>query len=234
MTMSTFIFMAFVLVNVLLAYHAGAAANVQTNIFYEWSSIKEDLFLTWNEVRYPGLAYCGPVVVTEHELKAIRDSPECQPAEKDPKGNWGPKVAGFQLSLRFPSAEVANAQDIVAVVLLRNVTNCDLEFPLFREGPRGVKGFFIDNFEFDMIGPHGERIAGKQRGFNPLSKRWQVREKTQRKLEIRLNDEFDFSEPGRYRVRAKTFVREQNSLNLIPIYSGEAVFEIRNRRDARE
>jgi hypothetical protein len=57
-----------------------------------------------------------------------KKSRESLPVEEFSKGNWGIPTNGFQLSLRFEKTTYAAGEPIVAILLLRNVTNTILSY----------------------------------------------------------------------------------------------------------
>jgi hypothetical protein len=70
----------------------------------------------------------GPYETYSPALLAALNAPECAPVEDDPEGNWGEMVDGLRLSLRFQPRSITNGTPLVAVVILRNVTNREIQW----------------------------------------------------------------------------------------------------------
>ena len=62
------------------------------------------------------------------KVEAARAARVCQPAKEFPEGNWGLSQLGYQLSLRFAKPVYKKDGPVMAVVLLRNLTNVVLNY----------------------------------------------------------------------------------------------------------
>jgi hypothetical protein len=74
-------------------------------------------------------------------VEASKTNQECLPAKDFPEGNWGEAQGGFQLSLRIEKRVFKNGEPILAVLLLRNVTNTSVLYAAlpagYSDGPIG-------------------------------------------------------------------------------------------------
>jgi hypothetical protein len=61
----------------------------------------------------------------DEERSEIKES---RPADQDPDGHWGPALDGLQLSLRFKKQAYTNGENIIAIVLIRNVSSNSIDY----------------------------------------------------------------------------------------------------------
>lgn len=185
------------------------------------------LYLTDNE--RTGFHSGGPgriEIGTGAFLEAAQSS-ESWPAEQDPEGHWGTAVKGYQVSLRFAQTVFTNGQEINATVLLRNVSDKTLGFPLIRNVSIPSYGGIAENFEFVVIGPDGKQLEGMER--KPVSPHYlQIWQGTQKKFSLSLTNEFKFEIIGKYRIQAKTLA---DGSGRLLVTSGEAVIEVVKRAE---
>jgi hypothetical protein len=91
--------------------------------------IPPNLFLTEAGIR-PLFWYTrsGERLVEIRTIEAARGSKESRPASEDPEGHWGQATNGFQLSLRFEKEVYTNGEPVLATMLVRNVSNVQLQY----------------------------------------------------------------------------------------------------------
>jgi hypothetical protein len=132
--------------------------------------------------------------------------PEWSPARDFSKGNWGEPENGMQLSLRFEKQIFKNGERIVAIILVRNVTNHVVEY----DETHG--GFGDGPVSFEVTNLHGELLKQKddsaQIVINDQTTRG-VMPHIQVKFQERLDTRFDFSN-GVYSVQAKIKVGDHD------------------------
>ena len=87
------------------------------------NSIPPNLFLTDNGSLFVYKFSTGERMVHIKDIERATNSPESRPADQDLEGHWGQATNGFQLSLRFETETFTNGELIVAVTLMRNITN---------------------------------------------------------------------------------------------------------------
>lgn len=171
----------------------------------------------------------GEAKVSTSALLTALQQPESRPAEQDAEGNWGLAVKGFQLSIRFDTKTFTNGETVLSKVLIRNISDRDLSFPLVRVATVQHYNGLAANFEFAINGPDGKAVKGKPREYNPLPKQWRIAKGTQRRLEIPLSEEFNFQRPGLYKVRVRTLLSNPGAdaeHRFVEVRSGEAVIEV--------
>ena len=131
-------------------------------------------------------------------LEEAKKAQESLPVKDFPEGNWGIIQDGFQLSLRFEKQTFTNGEPIPATLLLRNITNQDLEFLKFPapwlEGPIMFK---IASSTTGEIIPQRESGGGVFSG----STYGRLRPDSQVKYLERLNRAYDLTN-GTYTVWA--------------------------------
>jgi hypothetical protein len=62
-------------------------------------------------------------LVSIKKIEEAKQSPESRPAGQDPEGHWGIATNGFQLGLRFEKEHFTNGEPVVAVMLMRNISD---------------------------------------------------------------------------------------------------------------
>jgi hypothetical protein len=77
------------------------------------------------------------------KIEAARTNRECLPAADFLEGNWGQALGGYQLSLRFEKQIFTNGEPVLAILLLRNVTNTIVNYAAlpvgYSDGPIGFE-----------------------------------------------------------------------------------------------
>jgi len=132
------------------------------------------------------------------KVEDAKQSKESLPADQFPEGNWGVTTNGFQLSLRFEKTAFAAGEPIVAILLLRNVTNNVVKYNVSSvAGQDGPIGFVVSNSagiikpipaeSVDVISSRGGVLAPN----------------TQHKYLERLDKRFDLKKSGSYTVYAR-------------------------------
>ena len=109
------------LISIFTCLAFGVAQNISAQTT---NSIPSNLFLTDNGFLF--WYKSGQRLINVKKIKEAEKSPESRPAIEDPEGHWGQPTNGFQLSLRFEKQTFTNGEPIVAVMLIRNVTNAPL------------------------------------------------------------------------------------------------------------
>lgn len=169
----------------------------------------------------------GKVELRTADLIQMFQASETWAAEQDPEGNWSSVVGGFQISIRFLQSNFTNKQDIVAKVLVRNVSNQALGFPAIRDAGLPSYGALGNNFEFEIIAPDGKQLSGRKRTDSMLPKQLLVQKGTQKKLLFRLAGEFAFELPGEYRIKAKTLVHPLGErFKMVTLETQEATLKL--------
>ena len=142
-----------------------SSVDAETNLLY----ITDDGFLI--HVRD------GQIKMNPQKIEEAKKTRECLSASEFPEGNWGNIQSGFQLSLRLEKESFTNNEPIIATILLRNVTNQVLTFPLINEpgkdGPINLtavdsKGNMlpVGSDEITIISSHDEKLfPGTQKKF---------------------------------------------------------------------
>ncbi len=91
------------------------------------NSIPQNLFLTddghvfWHKPS-------GETVVAKQKIKEAQGSAESRPADQDPEGHWGKVTDGLQLSIRIEKKTYAVGEHLVAILLLRNISDKPLKY----------------------------------------------------------------------------------------------------------
>lgn len=165
------------------------------------------------------------------EVAAAKRAKDSRPAKDDPEGNWGQPLEGFQMSIRFDKPRFTNGEPIVAQVILRNVSDRTLWFPvvahegdgseysviLSRNGeilprtdePKGTN--FIDNVKRLHAGSQGMRQS-------PTGTQW--------KFTVDISKLFDVSKPGKYIVQLKRKIPKLDGSSEVEVASGQAIFSV--------
>ena len=77
------------------------------------------------------------------KIEVAKTMRECLPAKDFPEGNWGDVQGGYQMSLRFGKSVFTNSESIMAILLLRNVTNNTVLYDAlpvgYSDGPIGFE-----------------------------------------------------------------------------------------------
>jgi hypothetical protein len=91
------------------------------------NAIPSNLFLTDNGFLF-WYRHSGERVVRLKDIQEAEKNPESRPSGQYPEGNWGESTNGFQLSLRLEKQVFTNGEPIIAVTLMRNITNQPLTY----------------------------------------------------------------------------------------------------------
>lgn len=132
------------------------------------------------------------------DIATAEQSPDSRPAENDPEGNWGAPTGGLQLSLRLDKQIFTNGEQIVAAMLLRNVTNVPVKFNRIhvfqRPSPINLL-VFSQQEQLPLKGDGGEInvISSTEVTLYP---------QTQRKFSAKVNDFYDLSRGGKFLIQA--------------------------------
>jgi hypothetical protein len=117
------------------------------------------------------------------------------------ESNWGPVESGFQLSLSLEKHTFTNNEPIVAILLLRNVTNANLWLTYLPRWPVGFSdgpvGFNVVSEKGICIPQHDYRIENVISENSPAT----LMPETQAKFVERLDKRFDLTN-GIYSIHA--------------------------------
>jgi hypothetical protein len=160
-----------------------------------------ELYSTEDKVDYGG----SFGALASHDVLSDGTIPrERLPARDFPEGNWGPAVNGCQVSLRFAKQVYAPGETITAILLLRNVTNHTLLYPM-------VSGSCL-RFDLQIVTRAGEPL--KEKPFRGNSDDWRayLEPGWQHKYLEGVNGCYDLTN-GAYFVRLATRVAEERPLD---------------------
>lgn len=147
-------------------------------------------------------ALASTMIMDSNKVEAAKAMRECLPAEDFPEGNWGKVQAGMQMSLRFDKQVYKDGEPIVAILLLRNVTNQPVQHSALAAG----YGYADGPVEFEVAKSDGKSISqnlcvtGNLTGM-PSEFAQDVAGQTEIKLMERLDKRFNLSN-GTYFVQA--------------------------------
>ena len=161
-------------------------------------------------------------------FEAARLRPECQPAERDPAGNWGERVDGFQISLRFATNVFIAGDSIVADLYLRNVSSRNLQYVIpvpdkyLRAKVYRDRTMILSRDELRRDGSFDSRVRDliQQRRASLLFAH------TQYKITLDLSEMYDLTIPGRYSIRAGRLVPGIDLRNSRECMSAEVEFTV--------
>jgi hypothetical protein len=191
-----------------------SAANVSVNLYQLTNSV----FLTADDFEYTP-THLTNAHITKAKLDRMLHSELSKPEATDTNGNWGKQVQGFRLSLRFDQSTIHDHEQLSATLLLRNVTNRELEY---------ARTWTDWDFQFKAYSPSGKPLQdlcpvepGKT-GLVSLP----VYPHTQRRFTVQLDNHFDLSTPGEYKFQATLKVPRLEGYRVVPIDSGVATLSI--------
>ena len=201
----------------LLAVGLALFASADTNKFYVTDTAQTH--------------YGGKVTITQEQIERAKHAPESRPAERDPEGHWGLVSEGFQLSLRFGKASFTNAEPIWARVIIRNVTDQQLSFPIaFASDDTSDTRFVVTSGDERIYARNepkpgasfAERLKWLRCGSSAACP---SAPGTQREFLIDLRQWFDLTN-GQYTVCAKREVLTLESRMSTNVISGKVSFTI--------
>ncbi|HTR43384.1 MAG TPA: hypothetical protein VMH87_17365 [Pseudomonadales bacterium] len=133
---------------IFLLFYGVVVFGSETSLFY----VTDDGFLVYKSHKQ--------ITLNPQKVEEAKKSKESLPAAAYPEGNWGNVQNGFQLSMRLKKISFTNGEPIVATILLRNVTNQILSYPLIniagRDGPIGL--VIVDDKGNDIL-PESDDIT---------------------------------------------------------------------------
>ena len=144
------------------------------------------------------------------------------PAGIDAAWNWGFPNQDFQLSIRFSKEAFLQGEPIVASILLRNLS------PTSRVDVVGLPEKLEFNITSDKA-PSVQRIDAFKLGAQPRtqgSRRWVLEPNSQRKYKVVLNELFDLSAPGTYRISTLRQVPQVPGQDFGEVTSGTASIQV--------
>ncbi|HET7625263.1 MAG TPA: hypothetical protein VFM25_08355 [Verrucomicrobiae bacterium] len=180
-----------------IIFFSGIAFNISAQTT---NTIPTDLFLTDDGFLF-WYRPSGERVVNISKIKEAEKSPESLPANHNADGHWGEKTNGLQLSLRFPKYIFTNGESVVAIMLMRNITNKPQTY--FRP-PR------------ILASQNGKVLKTKNDNGLHLMQVTMLPQttlfpQTQNRFQIILNKVYDLSENGEYIFQAACHNPEVNS-----------------------
>jgi hypothetical protein len=137
-------------------------------------------------------------VIHSRAITEAESLPESRPAAQDPEGNWGTATNGLQLSLRFDKQFFTNGEQIVANLLLRNVTNVPVKFERFYVSHRPSPINVLVSSDQKQLSKKGDNSEINVISSTEIT----IYPQTQRKFSVRLNDYYDLTVGGDFIVQA--------------------------------
>ena len=171
-----------------------------------------------------GAAIC----IRPEKIEEAEHAIECQPAEQDSQGNWGQSDHGYQISVRFAKQSFVLGEPIIATVIFRNLTNGYLSAPVSL--PRFDTQVLVTNQKGEPLRPKEEEASGlnefqkKLRKLIQDPKYFHVMPRAQVKLQVNINDLFEFTAPQVYHVQIRYSNMTQNGFG--EVHSGSATIRI--------
>jgi hypothetical protein len=160
-----------------------------------------ELFVT---EKYTGTIYVGRSV-KEHQdqlLELAKTNRECLPAQDFPEGNWGEPYCGFQLSLRFEKNTYTNGEQIIAILLVRNITNNFVNYSSSSCAPEdGPVGLLVTTDKGQTVTPPATPPPIIMPAISSGNNGGSIPPHTQHKYLERLNSRYILT-TGNYLVRA--------------------------------
>ncbi len=170
---------------------AGGTEPPTTNAIPAGIFVTDDGNLFWGQR--------GKRVLNARAVQAAISSDECQPAEKDPRGNWGEAASGLQLSLRFEKNHYTNGEPVLAAAIIRNVSDgrrvylkervSGRPWPIFVNVWRGTEKLALKDKSGILLVPSATNSS--------------LEPQTQHKFLVRLDRYYDLGLPGNYEARAE-------------------------------
>jgi hypothetical protein len=154
--------------------------------------IPPNLFLTDNGFLF-WFGHTRERLVDINKIKEAKASKESRPADQDVEGHWGQATNGFQLSLRFEKGIFSNGEPVVAVTLMRNITNQPQNYfrPVYIVATKDGKPLKRkDNKDINVI-----EIT--------ISPKTTLFPQTQKREIERLDQIYDLAQSGEYLFRAE-------------------------------
>jgi hypothetical protein len=170
----------------------------------------------------------------DEERSEIKES---RPADQDPDGHWGPALDGLQLSLRFKKQAYTNGENIIAIVLIRNVSSNSIDYDAMYTSayPSPINISASKDQERLKIKKPPDWHGGSLR-------RTQLPPQSQDKYEVNLNQFFELGKGGEYVFQAhylptrpgdtnffnRMYFGDPNSIQTNEIFSGKVTVTIAN------
>jgi hypothetical protein len=194
---------------------SGALAFAQTNNFY----ITDESLSSHQK----------PGSFSPEQIDAAKHAKESRPAKDDPEGNWGEISEGFQLSIRLLGNAFTNGEPIKAFVILRNVSDTNLQFPISYSGDPPIKiavmrGQQALNRLDEGPGTNfADTVRRLQMGSYGLAT---CLPGTQRKFTLDLSKIFALTTNGNYTANAKLSIPKLDQRAEAQVASSEAFFKV--------
>ncbi len=163
---------------------------------------------------------------TPQQMEEAQRAKESRPAAQDPEGHWGKATEGFQLSVRFEQESFRAGEPVVAAVIIRNVSDRKVFYREYMISRKDSSAFQFDVLDerqhpVDRLdpkapdditdGPHATLLL------NPG---------TQSRYQVKLGEKFNFSQPGKYTVRARCWVHNLDRDGYTQLQSDQAPMTI--------
>jgi hypothetical protein len=172
--------------------------------------------------------YGDVVPISIQQIEASRRDGFSRPADEDPAGNWGPATQGFRLSIRLEKQTFTNGEPIVAFVLLRNVSDQHLRFPVFSE--RDTQGMLVLRSPDGQVSQRGQQPGASFRERASAARRgrildWPSPVGTQRKFILDIARTFNVTN-GHYTATATRKVPDLQGTGFTNLVSGPVSFSV--------
>jgi hypothetical protein len=173
-------------------------------------------------------AYFTP---TPEQIERAIHANESRPAKDDPEGNWGKVSDGFQLSVRMAKNTFTNGEPVIALILLRNVSDKPLTYYVFYPKDDDLKLHVKmgdkqlnpkDAITTDMT--FLEKLNHLNNGSRSMP---MLPVGVQRLFKVRLDQSFDLTTNGQYSICASRAVLRNDKKSETNVSSGIATFSIR-------
>jgi hypothetical protein len=155
------------------------------------------------------------------QIEAAKRAKDSRPAEDDPEGNWGTVSEGFQLSIRLEKNSFTNGEPISAYMILRNVSDKALRFPVSYGNDPETK-LTLKKGETALL-THDEALSIPRTDSFSLQP---MPAGIQCKYTLDLSTIFDLKTNGTYSIQATKKIPNMDQTKRASVDSGTAVFQI--------
>jgi hypothetical protein len=153
-------------------------------------------------------------------LQFAQTSPDARPASQDTGGNWGDTAGGVQMSVRFEKPEFVVGEKISVWVIVRNVAQTNIFYPIdFYDPFSRMSGTITvrDNQGLALAKTNASPWTAKG-GHQTIRPGWQ------RKFDVRLDNVFALSAPASYSL--SIIKRVYGTNGEVMVESGTATFNV--------
>jgi hypothetical protein len=168
---------------------------------------------------------------TPEQIEHAKHANESRPANDDPDGKWGQIKDGFQLSVRMAKRAFTNGEPVIAIIILRNVSNSPLtyyvSYPKDDDMRLDVKLGNEQLLPKDAITTNLTVLQKLQRLNNGSRSMPVLPVGVQRLFRVRLDQSFDLATNGQYSICASRAVLATDKKSETNVLSGTATFSIK-------